>query len=176
MLKVTCGPMFAGKSTAIIKDSMDIEANRKLVIKPKTDTRTDSYITSHSGILIPAVEMDPAHSSIIGLLNKDEDITDVFIDEIQFFKPWIIREIKTILFTLPREISVHVYGLDLDYKLEPWPIMQHLLPLANQVTKLTARCAVCGQPASKTIRTSNLEELVLVGEGDHYEPRCNRHI
>lgn len=176
MLNVTCGPMFAGKSTAIIKDSLDLKPQQKLVIKPKTDTRNENYITSHSGILIPAVEIDPDHSSIIGMLFSNEEITDIFIDEIQFFKPWIVREIKAILFTYPREINVHVYGLDLDYKLEPWPIMQQLLPLANKVTKLTAKCSYCDWPASKTIRSTNLEDkLILIGQGDHYEPRCNRH-
>lgn len=176
MLKVTCGPMFAGKSTAILRDSMDVDADNKLVVKPKNDTRNEGFITTHAGILIPAVEIDPSKGSIYNLVEDNKFITDVFIDEVQFFNQWIIRDIIRILFDLTPQINVHVYGLDLDYRIRPWPVMATLLPMADEVIKLKARCAVCDEPASKTIRTSNLEDLVVVGEGQHYEPRCNGHL
>lgn len=176
MLSVTCGPMFSGKSSAILEDTMGLSADQMLIIKPKTDTRNQGFITTHNGTLIPATEVDPIHSSVIGLLRNKPDVTDIFIDEAQFFGPWLIREIKYLLFESPHFINVHVFGLDLQYNLEPWPIMQQLLPLAESVTKLAAECSLCTDSASKTIRTSESKDSILIGEGDHYEPRCNRHI
>ena len=51
---------------------------------------------------------------------------------------------------------------------------------AEFVTKLTAVCAKCGAPATRTQRiidgvpASFEHEIVMVGAKEHYEPRC-RH-
>ena len=71
-------------------------------------------------------------------------------------------------------------GLDKDFRGEPFGVLPELLTRAEFVTKLTAVCAKCGAPATRTQRlvdghpASFEDPIVLVGAVDHYEPRC-RH-
>ncbi|MGZ3712549.1 MAG: hypothetical protein ACXVBE_12375, partial [Bdellovibrionota bacterium] len=53
--------------------------------------------------------------------------------------------------------------------------MPMLLATAEQVTKLSAICMVCGAPASRSQRVSGSDETVLVGAQDSYEARCRAH-
>ncbi|HJP71604.1 MAG TPA: thymidine kinase, partial [Candidatus Limnocylindria bacterium] len=61
--------------------------------------------------------------------------------------------------------------------------MPRLLALADQVTKLTAICMVCGEPATRTQRLIDGEPapadsplIVIGGMGDEtYEARCRLH-
>ena len=75
---------------------------------------------------------------------------------------------------------VMVAGLDKDFRGEPFGVMPELLTRAEFVTKLTAVCAKCGAPATRTQRlidgkpASFNDPIVLVGATEHYEPRC-RH-
>ena len=48
--------------------------------------------------------------------------------------------------------QVIVTGLDRDFRGIPFGRMPRLLALADQVTKLTAICMVCGEPATRTQR------------------------
>ena len=63
---------------------------------------------------------------------------------------------------------------------ESFGVMPELLTRAEFVTKLTAVCAKCGAPATRTQRlvdgkpASFEDPVVLIGAVEHYEPRC-RH-
>ena len=74
-------------------------------------------------------------------------------------------------------------GLDRDFRGIPFGAMPRLLALADQVTKLTAICVVCGEPATRTQRLIDGEPagadsplIVIGGLGDEtYEARCRLH-
>lgn len=170
-LTVTCGPMFAGKSTALQSD-IELFAPPYRIFKPELDTREHGRIVLHNGSYIEAIEVDSSNGSLLPYIT--EDVKTVFVDEVQFFGAWLTREIRYLVFE--RNIDVHVYGLDLDYKGRAWPRMEQLLPMADEIHKLKAVCQVCGKFASKTVRISPPEEYenqVLIGAADLYEPRCN---
>jgi thymidine kinase len=79
--------------------------------------------------------------------------------------------------------QVLVTGLDQDFRGEPFGPMPALMALADQVTKLTAICMVCGEPATRTQRLIDGQPapadspLIMVGGmGDEkYEARCRLH-
>jgi thymidine kinase len=79
--------------------------------------------------------------------------------------------------------QVIVTGLDRDFRGIPFGAMPRLLALADQVTKLTAICVVCGEPATRTQRLIDGEPagaesplIVIGGLGDEtYEARCRLH-
>jgi thymidine kinase len=50
------------------------------------------------------------------------------------------------------------------------------MALADKVTKLSAVCMVCGQPAIHTQRLGQSQELVVVGAAGLYEARCRAHF
>ena len=79
--------------------------------------------------------------------------------------------------------QVLVTGLDTDFRGVPFGAMPRLMALADQVTKLTAICMVCGEPATRTQRLIDGEPapadsplIVIGGMGDEkYEARCRQH-
>jgi thymidine kinase len=67
---------------------------------------------------------------------------------------------------------VIVAGLDMDYRGIPFEPMPSLLAVAEYITKVHAICLHCGQIASHSYRLVDIEDTVLVGEKQLYEPRC----
>ena len=95
----------------------------------------------------------------------------------QLFDPFIVEVCE---YLADQGQRVMVAGLDKDFRGEPFGVMPELLTRAEFVTKLTAVCAKCGAPATRTQRliggkpASFNDPVVLVGAKEHYEPRC-RH-
>jgi len=96
------------------------------------------------------------------------------VDEAHFWDQFQVRW----LVELSRDHDVIVAGLDTSFRGEPFDGMAYLLALADSVTKLTAVCARCGAPATRTQRLINGEPapwdspVILPGGDDVYEPRC----
>lgn len=71
-----------------------------------------------------------------------------------------------------------VAGLDKDFRGEPFGVLPDLLTRAEFVTKLTAVCAKCGAPATRTQRIVNGkpasfdDPIVLVGAKEAYACQC----
>lgn len=178
-LEVICGCMFAGKTEELIRRINVLSfAKKKIVIfKPKIDNRySEKQIVSHAGTSIDCIVIDKA-ADILEYVSKDPEIDVVAVDEVQFLDKDIV-EICDYLADQGKRVMVA--GLDKDFRGEPFGVMPELLTRAEFVTKLTAVCAKCGAPATRTQRLINGEPaaftdpIVLVGATDHYEPRC-RH-
>lgn len=176
-LEVISGCMFAGKTEELIRRINVLSyANKNIIVfKPKVDNRySDTEIVSHSGFKVPCLVVDRAQD----ILKKvDVDTEVVAIDEVQFFDKDIVDVCE---YLADKGIRVMVAGLDKDFRGEAFGVMPELLTRAEFVTKLTAVCAKCGAPATRTQRlvdgkpASFDDPIVLVGAVEHYEPRC-RH-
>ena len=178
-LEVICGCMFAGKTEELIRRINVLSyAKKKIVIfKPRIDNRySDTKIVSHSGASVDCIVVDNSHD-ILAYVNSHNDVEVVAIDEVQFFDEKIVN-VCDYLADLGKRVMVA--GLDKDFRGEPFGVMPELLTRAEFVTKLTAVCAKCGAPATRTQRLINgkpasfNDPIVLVGATEHYEPRC-RH-
>ena len=176
-IEVICGCMFAGKTEELIRriNVLSYAKKKIIVFKPKIDNRySNEDIVSHSGESVPCIVVENEKEI---LKNIKEDTEVVAIDEVQFFNEEIIDIVE---YLADQGIRVMVAGLDTDFRGEPFGVMPELITRAEFVTKLTAICAKCGSPATRTQRIVNgkpanyEEEIVLVGQKDHYEPRC-RH-
>ena len=53
--------------------------------------------------------------------------------------------------------------------------MLDIIPLADSVTKLTARCELCGKCAFFTLRKTEETQTELIGGSDVYMPVCRQH-
>jgi thymidine kinase len=146
-------------------------------VKPRLDTRTDEVtVVSRSGAEHRAVTVD--HSAEIEAAVGPADI--VAIEEGQFFDE-ALPEVVEALAASGKQVIVT--GLDRDFRGIPFGTMPRLLALADQVTKLTAICMVCGEPATRTQRLIDGEPapadsplIVIGGLGDEtYEARCRLH-
>ena len=176
-IEVISGCMFAGKTEELIRRINVLSYAKKniIVFKPKTDNRySDSEIVSHSGAKVPCLVVEKAQD----ILKKIEADTEVVaIDEVQFFDKDIVEVCE---YLADKGIRVMVAGLDKDFRGESFGVMPELLTRAEFVTKLTAVCAKCGAPATRTQRLVNgkpagfEDPIVMVGADESYEPRC-RH-
>ena len=169
-IEVICGCMFAGKTEELIRRINVLSYARKniLVFKPKIDDRySTTEIASHAGSKVPCIVISEA-KEILDHVNYDTDV--VAIDEVQFFDEDVVDICE---YLADSGLRVMVAGLDKDFRGEPFGVLPDLLTRAEFVTKLTAVCAKCGAPATRTQRIIN-DNIVLVGAKEAYEPRC-RH-
>ncbi len=178
-IEVICGCMFAGKTEELIRriNVLSFAKKKIIIFKPKIDDRYSStQIVSHAGRSIDCITIDKA-SEMLDYLKKEEDVDVIAIDEVQFFDEDVVAICD---YLADQGKRVMVAGLDKDFRGEPFGVMPELLTRAEFVTKLTAVCAKCGAPATRTQRLINNEPasfhdpIVLVGATEHYEPRC-RH-
>lgn len=192
-LEVFCGPMFSGKSEALIKRvQRSLIARRPTwVFKPEIDGRyAEAEVVSHAGQRVEAHNV-ASLSAIQAILDaEDADAARpglIAIDEVQFFAPEgdaVDRSLAEAFFYRLVVASPHrivVSGLDLDFRGVPFGIMPYLLALAGRVDKLCAVCAVCGEDASRSQRLVDGEPapwdtpVVQIGGTEAYEPRCLAH-
>ena len=176
---VICGCMFCGKTDEMLRllRRFSIAGRRVLLVKPRLDTRTDDLtVVSRSGAQHHAIAVDD--SAEIVAAAHDADI--VAIEEGQFFDerlPDVVEQLAD------AGKQVIVTGLDRDFRGIPFGSMPRLMALADQVTKLTAICMVCGEPATRTQRLidgrpapAESPLIVIGGMGDEaYEARCRQH-
>lgn len=167
-IEVICGCMFSGKTEELIRRLKRARiADMKVeVFKPKIDTRYNEVsIVSHDTTSVTAQPLE--HSS--RLLDISEETIVVGVDEVQFFDddlPDVCAQLAL------RGVRVIAAGLDMDYRGIPFGPMPRLLAMAEYVTKVHAICVHCGNLATHSYRLAEGESVVLLGEKEHYEPRC----
>lgn len=176
-LTVICGPMFASKTTEILKRILwarNGESKAVLVVKPAFDDRySTTRIVSHDGLSVEAKAITKWEE----VSNLAHDAEMICIDEVQFltqpyFSDDIIECVRELLLDGK---EVVVTGLDMDWQGEPFKTTATLGAMADNIIKLTANCTQCGQPATKTFKKSQNSEQIELGATDLYEARCNKH-
>ncbi len=176
---VICGCMFCGKTDEMLRllRRFSIAGRQVILVKPRLDTRTDDVtVVSRSGAQHRAVSVESSREieSLVG----EADI--VGIEEGQFFDPQLPEVVERLA---AAGKLILVTGLDQDFRGVPFGPMPRLLALADQVTKLTAICVVCGEPATRTQRLiggrpapADSPLIAIGGLGDEtYEARCRLH-
>ena len=123
-------------------------------------------IATHDLKTIEAVHVNKAEE-ILSLLKKDTDV--IALDEVNFFGKDISSVALKIAGLGKRVICC---GLDLDYQAVPFESTARLLAVADNVTKLSARCTRCGKPATRTQRLVDVKSRIYVGGAEDYEARC----
>lgn len=173
-LEVVCGPMFAGKTTELLKRVLWARngLNQKVkVFKPAFDNRySETEIVSHDGLRTVA-------DSIATWVDLEGDWDLVVFDEVQFFTdPHFDRDIVEIVARLLiNGTNVLATGLDMDWKGNPFYTTAMLLAMADKVKKLKANCTVSGRPAGKTFKKTRSGDSIELGASDLYEARSNEH-
>ncbi len=171
-IEVVCGSMFSGKTEELVRrcKRAQIGKQKVQVFKPKIDDRySKDHVQSHDANRLPSIAIENARM-ILELV--DDNTRVVGIDEAQFFDEGVVEVANKLAY---RGMRVIVAGLDMDFRGMPFGPMPRLLAVAENVTKLSAICVVCGAPASRTQRTAGSTEAsdqVAVGAKEMYEARC----
>jgi thymidine kinase len=179
-IEVVCGSMFSGKTEELMRrlKRAQYAKQKTQVFKPVIDQRYSiDHVQSHDSNRVASIPVQSARE----ILEKVDDNTKVVgIDEAQFFDDSIVEVAQKLAY---RGIRVICAGLDMDFRGQPFGPMPTLLAVAEQVTKLSAVCLICGAAATRSQRVigddegasgdgSAAEKQVLVGAHDYYEARC----
>ncbi|KAJ1422768.1 Thymidine kinase [Sesbania bispinosa] len=170
------GPMFAGKTTSLLRRiKSEVDNGRNVaMLKSSKDTRyaIDSVVT-HDGIKFPCWALPDLLSFRENYGDEAYQKLDVIgIDEAQFFDD--LYEFCCKAADDDGKIVI-VAGLDGDYLRRSFGSVLHIIPLADTVTKLTARCELCGKRAFFTLRKTEETQTELIGGADVYMPVCRYH-
>jgi thymidine kinase len=172
-IEVICGSMFSGKTEELLRRVRRAQIGRQKVqvFKPAIDDRYSvSHVQSHDANRV----LSRPVACAADVLRYVEDNTRVVgIDEAQFFDEAIVEVAQKLAY---RGIRVICAGLDMDFRGQPFGPMPRLLAVAEEVTKLSAICMVCGAQASRSQRiagdTTQGADRIAVGAKDLYEARC----
>ncbi len=167
-IEVVCGCMFSGKTEELIRrlKRVQIAGQRAEIFKPAMDVRYDAVdIVSHDANRVRSTPVDNPYNIL--LMCGDVDV--VGIDEAQFFDDGIVDVAEQLAM---QGIRVIVAGLDMDFQGKPFGPVPALLARAEYITKLHAICVKCGDIANYSYRRPKIDDQVLLGEKDVYEPRC----
>ncbi|KAL3849190.1 hypothetical protein ACJIZ3_011072 [Penstemon smallii] len=173
---VIVGPMFAGKTTALLRRvNTEAGSGRKVaMIKSSKDNRyaTDAVVT-HDGTKFPCWALPDLASFKLNYGPQAYQQLDVIgIDEAQFFGD--LYEFCCQAADLDGKIIV-IAGLDGDYLRRSFGSVLDIIPIADTVTKLTSRCELCGKRAIFTLRKVDETQTELIGGSDVYMPVCRQH-
>ena len=180
--------MYSGKSTTLMRElTTYADLGLKVIYINHSDDNRESYGDSnfsthnsqytHISPKIRAVKT----SSLGSVCDLVSEYQVIGIDETQFFTDlkemvsnWVTQKHKMVLCA----------GLDGDAFRNPFGQTLELIPLANYVTKLNAKChqhlndrtGFAGiVDAPFTVRLSKSKEQKLVGGADLYVPACRQH-
>lgn len=168
-LTLHTGPMFGGKTGALIDVYTSNPTGTAIAVKPSVDTRVGmKIISTHTGRWVPAVCIEKLCDVQLPVGTRI-----VCIDEGQFFPD--LREGCIRLMDIG--MDVHVAALNGTYAQQPWKSISEILPLVTDVH--ITKSAECGQCKTKgagiyTWRKTACTSDVLIGGADHYMPVCPR--
>ncbi len=174
-IEVITGPMFAGKTEELIRrvKRMDFAKKQYVIFKPSIDNRySKSEVVSHNKKALQAINI--SHGSDIQRHLK-KDTQAIVIDEVQFFDESLLKYVQDFA---QKGYRVICAGLDTDFRGEPFGVIGSIMAVAENVTKLTAICSICGAEATRTQRIIDGvpayydDPTILVGANDSYEARC----
>ncbi len=171
-LEIIMGNMFSGKSTELIRRLKRHQAigTPILVINSAKDVRSEKEVLqTHDKSTLKCIK-----TNSLDTVDVPKHIKVVGVDECQFFTG--LRDF--VQSCLDRDIHVILAGLDGDFMQQTFGELLSLVPLADQVTKLTALCMECldGTPGPFTKRTVESKEQELVGASECYKAVCRKHL
>ena len=175
-LEILIGPMFAGKSSAIIRmvNRYKCLGRSICLITHSSDDRysAESWLVNHDELKIPCEKW-----AALMPHKEDPDFVKaklVIIDEAQFF-----ADLKEFVMLAVDRMGkdVLVVGLDGDADRKPFGQILDLIPLADNVQKLKAFCKMCGDGTEAIFShcSKRKTEQICIGGAEMYMPLCRKH-
>ena len=178
-LEIILGPMFSGKTSRLIEIYKQCKfCNINVVaINHSCDERYDkSLLTSHDNVKIVCIKTD----NLLDLLLNEKHILEktkiklseiILINEGQFFED--LEEFVKELLKLKKKI--YVCGLDGDFERKKFGKILDIIPLSDNVIKLSSLCSLCKNGTSGIFskRITNETDQVVVGS-ENYIPVCRK--
>tara|TARA_Y100000356_G_C11188326_1_gene250709 strand:+ start:320 stop:856 length:537 start_codon:yes stop_codon:yes gene_type:complete len=174
-LDIIMGNMFSGKTSELIRrlKRLKVIGKKIIVISSAKDTRSpDEVLKTHDNVKFKCLKVMDLFDVIYMEDYDDADI--IAIDEAQFF-PRLKKFVEYIMY---ENKEVILAGLDGDSFQKKFGEILDCIPMASNVTKLSALCMHCndGTPGPFTKRIVDNMQLELIGGNDMYMAVCDRHL
>ena len=174
-LSIIMGNMFSGKTSELIRrlKRLKVLDKRIVVVNSAKDTRSpDEVLKTHDNVKFGCYKVFDLYDLIEKQEFQDADV--IAIDEVQFF-PNLKKFVVT---CLDMKKDVILAGLDGDAFQRKWGEILDCIPIASEVTKLSALCKYCRHetPGPFTKRIVEDKELELIGGRDMYVAGCQKHL
>lgn len=176
-LELILGPMFASKSTMLIRTINRYKSIgfQVLAINNSLNKRYNtSNISTHDNIIYNESVCVSHLKDISQTLIDTHQI--IAIEETQFFE-----DINIIKNWVNQNKIVIATGLIGNYNQQPFENISELMSFADNIILLKALCTECAKnnqindaPFTKRIKKS--DEIILVGSNDIYTPVCRKHL
>jgi thymidine kinase len=174
-LSIIMGNMFSGKTSELIRrlKRLKVIGKKIMVVNSAKDTRSpDEVLKTHDNVKFDCHKV----YNLYDLMDKPgfEEADIIAIDEAQFFSN-LKRFVEA---CLENDKDVILAGLDGDAFQRKWGELLDCIPLASEVTKLSALCKYCrhGNPGPFTKRIVDDTTLELIGGSDMYIAVCQKHL
>jgi thymidine kinase len=161
--------MKSGKSLELLRraERAFIAKQSVIILRPETDTR--EYISRNFSVTLPILFVNPNDISkaVMNTQQSPEQVRNVYIDEGQFF-PNIARDV---LYLKLYNINITIAALNGTAMQTPWPAVQDLIPIVDDITFEHAVCSRCGAEAAYSLFNDGSEAGVTIGDAN-YEAVC----
>ncbi|KAK7507292.1 hypothetical protein BaRGS_00001227 [Batillaria attramentaria] len=167
LFQLIIGPMFSGKTTELIRrlKRYQVAQHACLIVKYSGDTRyMNDGVATHDRQTLPAVSTD----KLMPVRQKAINYDVIGIDEGQFF-PDVVHFADQ-LANLGK--IVIVAALDGTFQKKAFGDILNLVPVSENVTKLSAVCTICFKAAAFTRRKTQEDKVEVIGGGDKYLAVC----
>ena len=176
--------MNAGKSTALLQSNHNYkESNLKTILFLPKDIadKSNNKIVSRIGLETEAISINKDFNFFKYIKdNNHDDISCVFVDEVQFLEKNQIQQLSKVADEL--NIPVMCYGIRTDFQGKLFDGSSELLAIADNLNELKTICSECDKKATMVVRLDSEGKVilkgqkVLVGGNDIYKTVCRKHF
>ena len=173
--------MFAGKSEELLRRVRRAQLaglSVEVVTHALDERHGAGRVASHSGLSVPSHPVSDVEGLVRLASGRALDL--LAVDEAQFFGPDLVPAVSDLAGT---GLTVVVAGLCVTFDGRPFEPLPSLMAVAEDVVKLTAVCAVCGDDApyhhrvvSGDVGDAAVPTAAHVGGIESYQARCRRHF
>lgn len=172
--------MNSGKSIEILKVAHNYEEQNKnvLMFTSAIDNRDEvGYISSRIGLRRKAIPIYE-DTNIFEIVNREEKISCVLVDEVQFLHKNQILQLARIVDEL--DIPVMAFGLKNDFQNELFEGSKYMLLYADKIEEMKTICWFCERKATMALRIDEQGKPVYTGDqikiggNDSYYPVCRK--
>lgn len=169
-LELIVGPMFSGKTSYLVNIYKQCKFCNipVVVINHSFDNRYDeSLLSTHDKIMIPCIKTD-------NLFDIYENLEFIYADVILINEGQLFNDLyEFVVKVLKDGKKIYVCGLDGDFKRQKFGQILDLVPVCDNIIKLSSMCSLCknGKPGIFSHRISSEKEQIVIG-ADNYIPIC----
>ncbi len=159
MIKTFTGPMFSGKTTALLSTYFNMWNKKNILcFKPKINVRDDGIKSKNIKENVSAIEIKNINE-IKNYLKKNT--RTIFIDEANFLKG-DVSELVSI--SVDMNIDIYICGLNMTSEQKPFGIMADILAVSDYIEIKKGYCTDCNREAGFTYYEGNKNKDIVVGD------------